>query len=228
MSYLVVANFKSHKTSKEVEAWFSSVSAGISEINNLVLAVAPAFPHLNLLNLKSGISNLKLSAQDVSPYPLGSYTGAVAASMLKDLGVKYAIVGHSERRRYFHESYEDVGSKVKELLDQGITPIVCLREEDVTPQSAHLSPSQSSNCYFCFEPEDQIGGVEAASREEIMRVTELIQNLYGVDQIMYGGSVNKDNITSLLDLNLAGFLVAGGSLDSQDFITLLNNLSHHA
>lgn len=224
MSYLVVANFKSHKTSKEVEAWFSSMSAGISEINNLVLAVAPAFPHLSLIH----DPKIALASQDVSPYPLGSYTGAVAASMLKDLGIKYAIVGHSERRRYFHESYEDVGSKVKELLDQGITPIVCLREEDVTPQSAHLSPSQSSNCYFCFEPEDQIGGVEAASREEIMRVTGLIQNLYGVDQIMYGGSVNKDNITSLLDLNLAGFLIAGGSLDSQDFITLLNNLSHHA
>lgn len=224
MSFLVVANFKSHKTVGDVESWIKDVAPSAKTAKDLEIIVAPAFPHLSLVH--SFNSSLTLASQDVSPFPPGSYTGAVSAVMLKDLGVSYAIVGHSERRHYFHETSSEVGNKVKELLDQNITPIVCMAESDIVSQFGDLTEGQIKHCVFCFEPPSQIGGTDTASLDEIKRVIGLIQQTFGIDSVMYGGSVNYGNVASLVKLNLSGVLVAGGSLESADFIKLIEQLKH--
>lgn len=228
MSFLVVANFKSHKSLAEVKSWIGVVTPAVSMAKNLSVIMAPSTIHLSdahaqILSLKS---NIALAAQDVSPFPVGAYTGAVNASQLKDVGVTHAIIGHSERRTYFHETHQDIASKAKELLDAGITPIICLREEDVTTQRASLEDSLITKCVFCYEPPGSIGGTEIDSLTDIESVTHRIQQMYAVESVMYGGSVNASNVTDLLKLKISGVLVATASLDPSSFNEIIESLSH--
>jgi triosephosphate isomerase len=215
MSFLVVANFKSNKTTSEVKSWISAVQPTSSVV------VAPSFVHLNLFD-KSFI----LAGQDVSPFPPGSYTGAIAARELKGQGVTYCIVGHSERRTYFHETSVEIASKVKELLTVGITPIVCVRKEDLSGQRGALDDALIKDCYFCYEPPEDIGGTVTAPLTDIKSTTGQIAEIFDTKQVMYGGSVNAENINSLLPLGIQGVIVATASLDSASFNQILAKISH--
>lgn len=216
MTFLVVANFKSNLTLAEVKNWLNVVKPLPGSL------IAPSFPHLPL-----AVSSwpLAVCAQDVSPFPPGSYTGAVNAVELKELGITYCIVGHSERRRYFHETHVDVANKVRELVAVGITPIVCLDLDDITPQFGVLDSELLAKCYYCFEPASDIGGTSTASSEVINQAHHLVDQFLHDARFMYGGSVNAANIATLLQLNLSGVLVATASLDPASFTTITNQIS---
>lgn len=212
MTFLVIANFKSNLTQAEVSSWLKAIKPQPG------MVVAPSFLHLPLFsNLASKIS---LCAQDVSPFPKGSYTGAINAEQLKELGVTYCLVGHSERRRYFHESSSEVANKVKELLNVGITPLVCMDEADVTAQFAALDSEYLDRCIFCYEPNDGIGGTQTATQGQITSVRKKIEEFIPGCKFIYGGSINSDNVTALLELNLFGVLVGSSSLDPSHYLQL--------
>lgn len=213
MTFLVIANFKSNKTQSEVKDWIAAVAPR----SNMI--VAPTFVHLPLFE------GYELCAQDVSSFPMGSYTGAVSAKQLKDLGVTYTIVGHSERRRYFHETPQDIASKVRELLAYKITPILCMEENEIAPQFAALDDEYLNKCIYCFEPSVDIGGTTTASPESILAIKQKVEQFVSGAPFMYGGSVNAGNIQALLNLELAGVLVSTSSLDPSSFNTLLAKLS---
>ena len=210
MTFLVVANFKSNLTKDQVESWLKQVDPQPG------MVIAPSFPHLSLFP-----STFSLAGQDVSPFPRGSYTGAVNASQLKELGVTYCIVGHSERRRYFHETSSDIANKVKELVDQDITPLLCMDDSDVTPQLAALDSEYLSKCIFCYEPANGLGGTNTTSAVEINSVREKISKYISDFKFIYGGSVTPDNVSELLGLNLSGVLVATASLDPFSYKQIL-------
>ena len=126
-SYLL-ANWKSHKTLAEAEAWLEKFSRSHRPDPQLQAIIAPPAPFLVPLWQKlqaMALANVALAAQDLSPFPLGSYTGGVAAAMVRDFA-EYAIVGHAERRRYFHETHREVANKVGEAIAAGIKPVVCV------------------------------------------------------------------------------------------------------
>ncbi len=225
MTFLVVANFKSHKTLTEVVDWLKDVALVTKSLVGVEAVVAPSFPHL-----ASGQwpPSLKLAAQDCSPFPPGSYTGAVNAQELQDLGVSYCIVGHSERRRYFHETTSEIAGKVRELVSVGITPIVCMEEKDLVPQFATLGDGQIAKCIFCFEPSGDIGGTTTAPHDLIKSVQLKVSEFAPNSPFMYGGSVTGDNITGLLTLGLSGVLVATASLESNHYLSILRASAHAA
>lgn len=221
MTFIVIANFKSNKTQSEVKEWLSIVTP----TPNMV--VAPSFVHLPLFTglLEKGETGILLSAQDVSPFPPGAYTGGVNAKQLKDLGVSYAIVGHAERRRYYHESAIDVAGKVRELVSSGLTPVVCMEQDDIGPQFAALDDEYYSKCLYCFEPSQDIGGTQSAPGDLISGVKTQIEQYVGSGRFMYGGSVNEHNISTLLPLDLAGVIVSTACLDAHQFNSILARVS---
>lgn len=216
MTFLVVANFKSNLLANEVTNWISQVKPTPQ------IVVAPSALHLSLFSGKDFV----LAGQDVSPFPPGSYTGAINANQLKEQGVSYCVVGHSERRRYFHETSTDVAKKVSELVSLGITPIICMEEGDITSQFAALDQEFYPHCLYCFEPAGDIGGLVTATSSEIEAIKQKVLHFYEEAKFMYGGSVNSGNISSLLPLGLAGVLVASASLDPTSYQKIIEQVNH--
>ncbi len=217
MSFLVVANFKSNKSLDQVEAWLKSVP----KTPNVV--VAPSFLHLPLATKLWGSA---VCSQDVSPFPSGAYTGAVNATQLKDLGISYSLIGHSERRHYFHESVVEIANKAKELLEVGITPIICMEDSEIVTQFGALEDELVSKCHYCFEPRDIIGGTNIADLNVIESTINKIKSFAPSSIPMYGGSVNQHNIGELIKLGLGGTIVSSACLDADNFKSLLSQIPH--
>lgn len=219
---LIIANFKSNKNLDSIKSWLSSVSS--NPATSLIdISVAPAFPYFNLIT-----SPFSLTSQDVSPYPSGSYTGEVNATQLKDFSVKYCLIGHSERRKYFGESDAGVSKKAQELLESGITPVIFLDTDYIHSQISALTKESVEGSIFVFEPAADIGGTETAPAENITKNINLIKELTSTKlPVLYGGSVNEDNIMRVLDAGAEGAVIASASLDESNFNSLLKVLASH-
>ena len=221
----VIANFKSHKTTGEIKSWLTEFH---NTAEDAKVIVALPSPYLSLLSPNTYPLQPILAAQDVSPFPAGSYTGAVNATQLKDLGVQYCLVGHSERRRYFHETSIEVAKKVDELLNEGITPIVCISEGDLASQFATLKDESICKCLFAYEVLTDIGGTETTSISHIIEMTSLLKKYTNNSSLglLYGGSVNPSNVASLVGV-VDGLLVATASLDPQSFTQVVTGFTHN-
>ena len=197
--------------------------------------------------VKAG-KELKVAAggQDVSKYEKGAYTGEISASQLADVGAKYCIVGHSERRQYHGESDKLVNEKAKALLEKGISPIICVgesleqREMDLTMEyvayqvKAALSgidATQLRRCVIAYEPIWAIGTGKTATAQQAQEVCEgiraVIRKIYGARparavSILYGGSMNAKNAFELLaQPDIDGGLIGGASLKPVDFSAIV-------
>ena len=192
-------------------------------------------------------TRVAVGAQDVSLYDKGAYTGEVSAAMLKDLGVKYCIVGHSERRAYHGETDVIVNAKAKKLLEAGITPIICVgetldeRERGLTMDLISLqvrgvlnglSDAEVRRCIIAYEPVWAIGTGKTATALQAQEVCEhvraVIRKLYDAKTarstvIQYGGSMNAKNAAELLACpDIDGGLIGGASLKPADFSVIVN------
>jgi triosephosphate isomerase (TIM) len=217
MSKLIIGNWKANKTRREAEAWFKTYRDGMrGENSKHELVIAPPFPLLELVSQ----SELTVAVQDLSPFPPGSYTGAVPAYTLLDYQVRYAIVGHSERRQYFHETHQDVAKKVEQALENGITPVVCIDREYLREQASALASEHLLRCIVAYEPLAAIGtgnNVDVGTVKEVIAET---REVFGDIKVIYGGSVDEFNIGEYL-LVSDGVLVGGASLNASQFIKLI-------
>ncbi|PIR59350.1 MAG: hypothetical protein COU69_01150 [Candidatus Pacebacteria bacterium CG10_big_fil_rev_8_21_14_0_10_56_10] len=221
-SPLAVANWKSHKTQRDVSRWLTAFGNAqpLPELAGTVVICPPA-PFLELVaRAVSGWPNVTTGIQDVSPFPMGSYTGAVAAASLAGLGVEYALVGHSERRRYFAESHQDVANKVAQCLEAELTPIVCVDDDYVTQQAAAIAPDHLEKLIVAYEALESIGTGVNQPVEVVQRMVTEIQNRFGPVPVIYGGSVDVDNADDYRQV-CSGVLVGGASLDPAEFSSLL-------
>lgn len=199
------------------------------------VSVCVPFPYLKDVRDELAGSRISTGAQSVSEYDDGAYTGEVSARMLKDIGCGLAIVGHSERRRYFGESDAAVANKLARLFEVGLYGIVCvgetLAERDagraearIEAQLAPLHGLMAKGCdasRFCvaYEPVWAIGTGRAASPEQIGSMHEMIKRHLGSSYaVLYGGSVKAGNAAELMSIpSVDGVLVGGASLDPREF-----------
>lgn len=218
----LVANWKSNKTFEEARDFLNQYS---TESPHRVV-ICPSMPFIALLKDSAEAKKLHLGAQDVSNYPPGAYTGAVCADMLKGW-VDYVIVGHSERRKYFHETNDVVASKAKLALEAGITPILCVDQPYLEPQLAFFEAEELKKMIIAYEPFAAIGSGQPDSPEEAEKVAEKITRLAQIDlPVIYGGSVDAQNVRGFVEQKqIAGVLVGGTSLGIQDWQLLVQAVS---
>lgn len=199
--------------------------------------ICPPFVYLSALSKE--VKNATLGAQDVYNEKEGAFTGEVSVDELKDLGVRYVIVGHSERRA-LGEDDALVASKLRTVLDAGLEPILCVGEsaekrdsgthQEFVKQQVEAALFQIENkraILIAYEPIWAIGTNQPANPKDVGEMAQMIKAIRGSDTVLYGGSTNKENIGSFLEMpEIGGVLVGGSSLDSKEFnemITIASN-----
>ncbi|MBU0978938.1 MAG: triose-phosphate isomerase family protein [Patescibacteria group bacterium] len=228
MQKLVVANWKSNKSVAESLIWCERLMANCPKIHpRIKVVVAPAFPSLaSVADFFTHHPNLSLvlGIQDISPLAAGSYTGAVSGQNLRGLGVKYALVGHIERRRYFGETNQDIAKKVEMAVDAGLIPIVCVEKENARAQATAIRPDLRAQCIVSYDPSSAISTHAGGTRKPVGEVSEVIRMIkseFGCDQVIYGGSVTEENVAEYM-LIADGVLVCGASLDPVQFARVVD------
>lgn len=220
MNRYIIANWKCHKTGVEGRRWLDRFAGLYKPHPEVQVIVAPTL--LSLENLaahvdRMGLKNFALAAQDISPFPRGGYTGAVAADMVAGLA-HYVIIGHSERRRYFHETGMDVVNKVTEAADAGLIPIVCV---DGTHALAQLDALEDIECQELLVAYTPVKGVTAnipAPPAEVGEAVGHIRQMFSHRPVVYGGGLLPGNVRKYLQIPvLSGVFVGESSLDPDVF-----------
>jgi triosephosphate isomerase len=239
---LIAGNWKMNGGLAFNEALVRSMLAGLAT-GDVEVAVCAPNPYLaQLQGLLAGTS-VSLGAQDISQHESGAYTGEVSPAMLKEFGVRYAIVGHSERRQYHGETDAVVAAKTARALACGITPIVCVgeslaereagkTEEVVKRQLAaviHVNGHCISKIVVAYEPVWAIGTGKTATPEEAQHVHAVLRaqlhaatDRSALMRILYGGSMNAANAAQLLAQgDIDGGLIGGAALKAPDFLSIV-------
>lgn len=242
---IIAGNWKMNKNHNEAVELINTLKSGIdTDKSDVVVCV----PFVDLMSVSEAIkgTNINLGAQNMHFEESGAYTGEIAPSMLKELGVKYVIIGHSERRAYFGETDEIINKKVKKALEHNIVPILCVgetleeRELNITIELvrvqvkkafAGISKEDAKKVVIAYEPIWAIGTGKVATKEQAeevcAEVRKVVTEVYGQDvadivRIQYGGSVTGDSANELFNMpNIDGGLVGGASL-KEDFIKVVN------
>lgn len=241
---IVAANWKMNGNLTLVDTMVSGLKDVILQ-DNVNVVICPSSPYLSALVTKSKADNLSnaihVGAQNISEYESGAYTGEISTQMLQELGVKFVIIGHSERRSLFHESSIQVAHKVNAALNAGLTPILCIGEsetERATEQTEAVLSSQIqpvidevgiekfNDVVIAYEPVWAIGTGKTASSEMAQETHQFIRNFLAKANeaiaakvpLLYGGSVNAPNCEELFaQPDIDGGLIGGASLQVDQF-----------
>lgn len=242
---IIAGNWKMNKLPSETYDYIKEVAAKTEGAKCEVVACVPFLNLQNAIAAAEG-THVRIGAENLHFMPSGAYTGEISAAMLKDIGVEYVIIGHSERRQYFAETDETVNKKIKAALDAGLKPIVCVgellgeREQGITKEIVSMQTkiaflgidrSAFSNIVIAYEPVWAIGTGKTATAdqaEEVCRIIrDVLRELYDDETaegttIQYGGSMNAKNADELLDkYDVDGGLIGGASLKSDDFAAIV-------
>jgi triosephosphate isomerase len=245
MRKMVVANWKMNFNISESVAHFDKVAEMSDDYLGVDVVVCPTFLSLFPLWVRNK-GRVKLGAQNCNAKDAGALTGEVAAAMLDGVA-DYVIVGHSERRKLFHETNAEINHKVISCLKHGLKPIICVgetlneRQEAKTDQVIReqldgalmmVQPDAVINTTIAYEPVWAIGSGQTPTGLDLSKVIETIHSqfdfMFGGDfqpQILYGGSVDENNVENFLSIDgVGGFLVGGASLNSKKFDTIIRKV----
>lgn len=244
---IVAGNWKMNKTYSEGRTLTRNIVEQLQPSDVLVI-LCPPFIHLNnVSNIIKDINNLALGAQNCHQEESGAYTGEISAAMIQSTGARYVIIGHSERRQYFHESGELLARKTDAALENGLIPIFCCgenlevreagdQEELVARQIKnalfHLSPEQFLKVVIAYEPVWAIGTGKTATPDQAQEmhafIRKLVADKYGSEiaeriSILYGGSVKPHNAKEIFEKeDVDGGLIGGASLKAGDFMAIVD------
>ena len=248
---VIAGNWKMNMTPSEAKELVKEIYANVKGKKGCEIVVC--VPAIDIPAVAQAVKGtvIKLGAQNVHFAEKGAYTGEISANMLKDCGVEYVIVGHSERRQYFGETDETVNKRAKAALDAGLTAIICvgeqlwerecgITEEIVSMQTKiafnGIDKKDAVNCVIAYEPVWAIGTGKTATAEQANEVCQLIRDTIGVlydddtadgITIQYGGSMNAKNCAELLAMeDIDGGLIGGASLKAPDFSVIIEAASN--
>ena len=244
---IIAGNWKMNKTLSEAKEFTLAVKDAIPSKDVVDSVIGSPALFLAPMNCKRKNSELQLAAQNCFWENEGAYTGETSPAALADMGIEYVIIGHSERREYFHETDEEINKKAKAIFANGMTPILCCGETletyeagktaewiegQITAGLKDLSAEQVSSMVIAYEPIWAIGtgkSADANIADEICGVVrKTVEKLYGSEvsekvRIQYGGSVKPENIAEYMAKeNVDGALVGGASLQPESFLALLS------
>lgn len=242
----IAGNWKMYKTIAEAGE-FASKFKTLYHGTDVKTAIFAPFPQLALLKKRFKGTGIGVGAQNVHFEKEGAFTGEVSAPMLKEIGVDYCLVGHSERRQYFGETDETVNLKVKALLDEDILPVVCVgerleereagSEEEIVSRQIRkafkdICPEDAVKITVAYEPVWAIGTGRTATPKQANQmcfcIRMTLKELYDEETadkilIQYGGSVKPENAPEIMNMEeIDGALVGGASLDPLKFIEIVN------
>ncbi len=242
---VIAGNWKMNKSPNDVKEFMSKFPELVKDTAHDVILCVPFIDVMTALELAKN-TNIKIGVQNMHYKDSGAYTGEVSPQMLKDIGVQYVIIGHSERRQYYNETDESVNLKLKSALSHELNPIVCVGEtleqrevgitkDFVTMQVKNafegISKEEVNKIIIAYEPIWAIGTGKTASSNDANEVCKWIRdeirNMYGdvADEIIiqYGGSVKSSNAKELFEMSdIDGGLVGEASLDPDEFSKIVN------
>ncbi len=243
---VIAGNWKMNKTATETKALLAEMKEKLPQTDATILLCVPAINIGTAMAAVEG-SAINIGAQNCHWRKSGAFTAEISADMLTDFGVKYAIVGHSERRQYFGETDETVNKRALACLGAGITPIICVgenlteREENITKDVIRVqiekdltgfTTEDMKKSIIAYEPVWAIGTGKTATAQQAEEVCayirELLTAMFGGETaqsvtIQYGGSMNAANAAELLAMeNIDGGLIGGASLKADDFATIVS------
>lgn len=247
--YFIAGNWKMYKKVDEAVEIAKILKENLKDVKDVDIAICPPFTALYSVNKAIEGSNINLGAQNLWYEPEGAYTGEISPAFLVDVGCRYVIIGHSERRKYFEEKGNLIALKIKSAIEFKLLPIVCMgetleqREKNQTLEvikkqfdEAFISVCADgfSNVIIAYEPVWAIGTGKTATPETAEESHKFIRSLikakYGskiadTSRILYGGSVKASNIEEILKKeNIDGALVGGASLDPISFTQIIQNV----
>lgn len=242
---IIAGNWKMNKTPSEAEALVKAIAEKVSGAACDVV-VCPTAVCLDRVTKAAEGTNVCVGAQNVHFEESGAFTGEIAGNMLSEIGVKYVIIGHSERRQYFGETDETVNKRTLRAIAAGLTPIICVgetlteREQGIMEETVRrqtkiaflgIDKTAASETVIAYEPVWAIGTGKTATAEQAEEVCAIIRDtikgLYDTDtaekiRIQYGGSMNASNAAELLSKpDIDGGLIGGASLKPDDFAVIV-------
>ncbi|MCP3900818.1 MAG: triose-phosphate isomerase [Desulfobacteraceae bacterium] len=243
---LIAGNWKMFKTGSEAVETAEKLASLSKDITSTDIMIAPTYLSVPLVAQKLSGTNVKVGAQNLYFEKEGAYTGEVSAEMIKDTGAEYVLIGHSERRQFFAETDESVCKKIKAATKANLVPVLCIGESENDREANNtfsvldkqvknglkdLGSEELKTLVLAYEPVWAIGTGKTASVDQVDEVHKylrsLISQLFSSDfamniRILYGGSVNPDNVKELMAIeDVDGALVGGASLDPDKFIKII-------
>lgn len=240
---IIVGNWKMNKNNAETKAFFEAVDA-VAASENATYGIG--CPFTDLRTAQDNAKNLIVATENCHWEDSGAFTGEVSVPMLEEIGIKYCIIGHSERRQMFGDTDETVNKKAKRLLKAGITPILCIGETEAQYDAGEtekvirdqLTGSLADLCAKCvgsmviaYEPIWAIGTGKSATKEDAQKCCAIVRDqvkvMYGEEaaenvRVQYGGSVKPENIVEYMACpDIDGALIGGASLKEASFIDII-------
>ena len=243
MSLCLVANWKLNGSKEFNHQWALEFFKNFNGQNFSSIGIAPASIYIDHLMKVIADKSIKIGAQNIDLVETGPRTGEISASMIKDLGCEFSIIGHSERRILFHETNQIICHKLIQANNNSVVPILCVGESMQEKQDnttfkvieqqiigALKDASELSAIIIAYEPVWAIGSGKIPNPKEINSMHEMIKDVVqsrfpkiGLESVLYGGSVNLENASCLFEQkNIDGALIGGSSLDGKEFALIAN------
>ena len=227
MKRYVIGNWKSMLLGPQARAWCGEFAKVYRSGPELEVVLAPSFICLEPLSKlvpALDLEQVRLAAQDISPFPMGAYTGAVAADMVKDM-VDYVIIGHSDRRRYFRETPQDTANKLSEAVDAGLTPIVCIDSPYTMSQLMALRDIDCPEMILAYGPVEATSVRVPEPPNKVAEAAEFISRVHPDRPVIYGGALTPETVADYAALpGLSGVFVGEASLDPKHFAAICTQL----